>query len=220
MARVVVFGTGQIAEVAWFYLTHDSEHDVVAFTVDAEYRDVDQFHGLPVVDFETVQETHSPDTHELFVSISYQQVNRLREAKYHEAKAKGYTLTTYVSSRATVWPGVEIGDNCFIFEDNTIQPFTRIGSNVVMWSGNHLGHHSTIEDHCFIASHVVISGSVTIGERTFVGVNATIRDNITIGPATVVGMGAAVTKSTDEAAVVVAAKSRTLAVTSDALPEI
>lgn len=220
MARVIVFGTGQIAEMAWFYLTHDSDHEVVAFTVDAAYVDKDTFHGLPVVAFEEVAERYPPDAHEMFVSISYQQVNRLRERKYHEAKAKGYRLIRYISSRATVWPGAEIGDNCFIFEDNTIQPFTRIGSNVVMWSGNHLGHHSTIEDHCFIASHVVISGAVTVGTRTFMGVNASIRDNICIGPDNVIGMGAMVVRSTGPGDVVVGTPARTLAKKSHELEKI
>ena len=51
-----------------------------------------------------------------------------------------------------------MGDNCFIFEDNTVQPFVTLGNNLVLWSGNHIGHHSTLRDHCFISSHVVISG--------------------------------------------------------------
>src|SRR3712207_9011917 len=35
-AKVVNFGTGQWAEMAHFYLTHDSTHEVVAFTVDGD----------------------------------------------------------------------------------------------------------------------------------------------------------------------------------------
>ncbi len=220
MARVVVFGTGQIAEMAWFYLVHDSPHEVVGFTVDAAYLDRDEFHGLPVVPFESIQDRFPPESNRMFVSISYQQVNRLRERKYREAKAKGFQLISYISSRATVWPGAEIGDNCFIFEDNTIQPFTRIGNNVVMWSGNHLGHHSEVRDHCFIASHVVISGAVTVGERTFIGVNATIRDNVEIGPDNVIGMGATVVRSTEPGDVVVGTSARTLSKKSHELDRI
>lgn len=37
MSKVVIFGVGQIAEVAYFYLKNDSEHEVAAFTVDGEY---------------------------------------------------------------------------------------------------------------------------------------------------------------------------------------
>jgi sugar O-acyltransferase (sialic acid O-acetyltransferase NeuD family) len=102
----------------------------------------------------------------------------------------GYRLASFISPRATVLNEGRIGDNCFIFEDNTIQPFVTIGSNVTLWSGNHIGHHSTIKDHCFIASHVVVSGGVEIGECTFIGVNATLRDHIKIGERCVIGAGA------------------------------
>jgi len=83
-----------------------------------------------------------------------------------------------------------VGDNCFIFEDNTVQPFVTIGNNVTLWSGNHIGHHSVIHDHCFIASHVVVSGGVEIGEQCFIGVNATLRDHIRVGARCVIGAGA------------------------------
>ena len=113
----------------------------------------------------------------------------MRKEKYLAAKALGYTLASYVSSHATVLNQGHIGENCFIFEDNTIQPFVRIGNNVTLWSGNHIGHHSTIQDHVFVASHVVVSGGVTIGAQCFIGVNATLRDHITVGDRCVVGAG-------------------------------
>ena len=37
MAKSIVLGVGQFADMAHFYLTHDSPHDVTAFTVDSEY---------------------------------------------------------------------------------------------------------------------------------------------------------------------------------------
>ena len=37
MQDIVVFGTGDIAELAHFYFTHDSAYRVVAFTVDAAF---------------------------------------------------------------------------------------------------------------------------------------------------------------------------------------
>ena len=36
MSRVVVFGVGRIAELAHFYLVHDSPHEVVGFAVDPD----------------------------------------------------------------------------------------------------------------------------------------------------------------------------------------
>ena len=57
-------------------------------------------------------------------------------SQVEQAKARGYGLISYVSSKATTWPGFACGDNCFILEDNTIQPFATIGNDVVLWSGD------------------------------------------------------------------------------------
>ena len=218
MGAVVVFGTGDFASLAHFYLRHDSPHEVVGFTVDAEYLPASgEFEGLPVVPFAEVTTRFPPASCAAFAPLSHLRMNGVRERVYAALKAAGYELISYVSSRATRFPGTAIGDNCFILEDNTLQPFTRVGSNVVMWSGNHLGHHSRIDDHAFVASHVVISGHCTIGRNAFIGVNATLRDGITIGDRTFVTMGSVVTHDTAAGSVVKGNPARASRVTSDRL---
>lgn len=192
MKKLVIFGCGEIGELAHFYFTTDTDREVAAFTVDRAYLPAGPFCGLPVVPFEEVVSAFPPATHDLFVAVSYNQLNQLRASKVAEARAQGYALATYCSSRATVLTREPIGENGFILENNTIQPFARIGRNVTLWSGNHIGHHSVIEDDCFITSHVVISGGVIVGPRCFIGVNATLRDHITIGESSVIGAGAVI----------------------------
>lgn len=187
---LVIFGSGDIAQLAHYYFSTDSNYEVVAFTVDTNYIKESDFCGLPVVAFEDVAKNYPPDSYDFFVALSYSKLNAVRKEKFLAAKEMGYKLVSFISSRATVLNEGRIGENCFIFEDNTIQPFVTIGNNVTLWSGNHIGHHSVIHDHTFIASHVVISGGVVIGEQCFVGVNATLRDHIKIGDRCVVGAGA------------------------------
>lgn len=193
---LVLFGAGDIAEIAHFYFANDSDFEVKAFTVDRDYVREPTFHGLPVVPFDELPSAFGPDDCDLFVAISYAGLNAVRAAKCDAAKQLGYRLPAYVSSRATVWPGFVPGENCFILEDNTVQPFVRIGRDVTLWSGNHIGHHSTIGDHCFVSSHVVVSGGVTIGDYSFIGVNATIRDHVHIGKNNVIGAGALILRDT------------------------
>lgn len=200
MAKVVIFGNSEIAEIAHFYLTHDSEHEIVGFTVDEAYLNSDNFHSLPVFPYETLEKYYSPTEYKLFIPISYKKVNQVRAEHYYNAKKRGYGFISYISSKAACY-STKIGENCFIFENNVIQPFTSIGNNCILWSGNHIGHHSIIEDHCFLASHVVVSGAVTVGEYTFVGVNATIRDNVKIGKANVIGAGSLILNDTEDRAV-------------------
>lgn len=198
MAKVVIFGILDTAELAHFYLTHDSEHDVAAFTVNREYlNEVTSFKGLPLVAFEDVETLFPPQEYKFFAPMTARNMNRNREKVYLEAKAKGYELISYVSSKVTMF-GNEIGDNCFILEDNTIQPFTTIGNNVVLWSGNHIGHHGQIKDHVFFTSQVVLSGHCIVDSYSFFGVNSTIRDYTHIAQGTLVGMASAIYKNTDE----------------------
>jgi sugar O-acyltransferase (sialic acid O-acetyltransferase NeuD family) len=215
MADIVVFGLGDIARLAHFYFSTDSPHRVVAFTVDRPYRTADTFQDLPVVPFDEVVEAFPPSHYQMFVALSYAEMNQRRASKYAEARANGYTLVSYVSSRCSCLTQHPIGDNCFILEDNTVQPFVRIGSNVTLWSGNHIGHDAVIGDHCFISSHVVVSGHVSIGTHCFLGVNATIRNGVTLGDHTLVGAGALIMKSTPPRSVYVASRTDRFAKTSD-----
>ena len=190
MASLLIFGAGDIAELAQFYFERDSAHRPAAFVVDGAYLQETSFKGLPVVAFEEAARAFPPSAHQAFVALSYAQVNALRAAKCAAMEAAGYALASYVSSRATVFDGFACGPNAFILEDNTIQPFASVGRNVTMWSGNHIGHHAVIEDDVFVTSHVVVSGGTRVGRGSFLGVNATLRDHITIGERCVVGAGA------------------------------
>lgn len=202
--KVIIFGTGSFGEVVKFYLDNDSDYEVVAFTADkSAVADSTTFAGMPLVPFEDVEQVYPPSEYSMFIAVGYKHVNRLRADICDRARAAGYVLISYVSSKATTWNDLIIGDNCFVFEDNTIQPFVTIGDGVILWSGNHIGHHATIGDYCFITSHVVVSGHTTIGPYSFLGVNATIRDAIELGEGTVIGAGAIVMKPTDDEAVLV-----------------
>lgn len=215
MAKLVIFGAGDIARLAHHYFTHDSPHDVAGFVVDRDYRKADEFLGLPLVDAEDAPRRFPPADYDMFVALSYAKMNGIRAEKYVAMKSAGYRLVSYVSSRCSYLSSTPPGDNCFILEDNTIQPFVTIGNDVTLWSGNHIGHDATIEDHCFITSHVVISGYVRVGTRSFIGVNATLRNSITIAPQTIIGAGAIIMKDTKPKEVYMPERAKLFPKTSD-----
>ena len=195
--KVIIFGTRDLAELAHYYLTIDSEHDVVAFAVNKAFRTQDFFHDLPVVDFEEVENIYPIDDFAFFAPMTAKNINHDREKVYLEIKSKSYQMISYISSKATRFNN-KIGDNCFILEDNTLQPFTNIGNNVILWSGNHIGHHGAIGDHCFFTSHVVMSGHCKISSHCFFGVNSTIRDGAKLAKGTLLSMGANLLTDTEE----------------------
>lgn len=146
--------------------------------------------------FEHIEDHFAVDQVNFYAALVYSQLNRLRTRLYLTAKDKGYKPASYISSRAFIWHNVELGEHCFIFEDNTVQPFVKIGNNVVLWSGNHIGHHSLVQENSFIASHAVVSGFCNIGRNAFIGVNATLANNVTIGEDNWIGIGVTIVKDT------------------------
>jgi sugar O-acyltransferase (sialic acid O-acetyltransferase NeuD family) len=215
MAKLIIFGAGDIARLAHFYFKTDSAHEVHGFVVDRQFKESETFDGLPVIAFEELADRYPPSAFDAFVAMSYAKINRVRRAKYEAMKQAGYRLVSYVSSRCTYLSQSPPGDNCFILEDNTVQPFVTIGNNVTLWSGNHIGHDSTIEDHCFISSHVVVSGHVRVGAGSFIGVNATLRNSITIGEETLIAAGATVMHNTAPKSVYASERARSLSKSSD-----
>ncbi|MCI5058107.1 MAG: acetyltransferase [Flavobacteriales bacterium] len=207
MKDLIIFGTGDIAELAKYYFEQDSDTRVVAFTVDREFIIEDSFHNLPVIPFDEIAQKYPSKHFDMFIALSYTRMNRLREEKFYEAIGLGYKLVSYISSNVSNYSSHGFGQNCFILEDNTIQPYVKIGDNVTLWSGNHIGHHSVIKSHNFVSSHVVISGHCQVRSNCFIGVNATIGHNVTLDSGTLVGAGAIITKSTEANGVYVPSKS-------------
>lgn len=217
---LVLFGTGPVARMAHFLFSADSPHRVVAFTVDRAHLEEDRFLGLPLVAFEDVRRSYPPERFAMFVAVGYRRMNAFRQERFEQARAMGYELPSYVSSRASVWPELRIGANCLVMDLVVIHPFTRIGDDNILWSGCHIGHDSVVEDHCFIASHAVVSGFATVGSHCFLGTNSTVRDGIRLARGTVVGAGAVIGRDTREGGVYAAPGASLLPIPSDRLPNL
>lgn len=196
--ELVIVGEGEFGEIAYEYFTYDSEYVVKAFAVEKEYRTKDTLFGLPIVGLEELEKIYPPDKYEVFIAVTYTKLNRIRKKLYRICKSKGYRCASYISSYAFVWHNVKVGENTFIFEDNTLQYHVNIGNNVVLWSGNHIGHRTVIEDDCWLTSHIVVSGFCRIGEGSFLGVNATLGDHVFLPKDTLLGAGSTTVKSLSE----------------------
>lgn len=196
--KLIIVGSGETGLIAFEYFQYDSEYEVIAFSVNEAFIQESIINNLPVIPFETLEITYPPANYHVYVAISSGKLNRNRTKVYNDAKLKGYQCATYISSKAFVWRNVEIGENCFIFEDNTLQPFVKLEDNITLWSGNHIGHNTIIKSNCFISSHCVISGFCEIGENCFLGVNCTIENNTIIAKDNFIGAGALIQKNTNE----------------------
>ena len=205
---LVIFGTGKIAEVVFYYATKECGFNVVAFCVDEPYKTADTFQGLPVVSFEGIEKIYPPSENDMFVGIGYHDLNRLRQTKCNDAIAKGYALVSIISPLANLPTNVSCGYNCFIMPPAIIHPCVSLGNNVFVWSGSMIGHHSVIEDHCWLTSACNISGNVLLGANTFMAVNATIGHSVNIGKNCFIGANALVTKNLPAETVVIAESTK------------
>ncbi|MDD2919829.1 acetyltransferase [Rhodoferax sp.] len=185
------------ATLARSCLERDAGRTVAAFTVDASYVSTDAHEGLPLVAFDLLPTRFPPAGHDVLIPLGFRQMNGLRIAKCAQAKAMGYTLASYVSSRAIVWPETAIGENVLIYEQANLQPFVTLGPDVTVRAGVNIGHHSVVGDHCFIASGAVTGGKVTIGARCCIGLGAVIRDGVRIADRCFIGAGAVVVSDTE-----------------------
>jgi sugar O-acyltransferase (sialic acid O-acetyltransferase NeuD family) len=204
MNRIIIFGNAKLAELAYFYFKNDSKFEVVGFAVNKEYVKSEFFFDLPLIPFESIENVYPPSEFKMFVAIGYSELNSIRENIYYEVKSKGYTLASYISSKASFWNDLVYGENCFILENQVIQPFVKIGNNVTIWGNSHFGHNTIIEDHCWISPHAAICGGVKIGHNSFIGANVTIRDNSQIGSKCIIGAGAIIHNDTRDNEVFIA----------------
>ena len=219
MADIVVFGAGQLAEVAKVYIDAHSPDRIVGFTVDAEFAKSDSFLGLPLVAWDRLEEKFPPGSVNLLGPLSYQRLNEFRRDRHREGKRRGYGFASFIHPSSHVYTQ-DIGENCFILEANVIQPFVRIGAGVIMWSGNHVGHHSEIGDYCFLSAHVGIGSGVRLGERCFLGGKVGVDSGAEIGSGCFLAAGAMVRNKIPPESVVLGRKDRVAAYPSSYLKEL
>jgi sugar O-acyltransferase (sialic acid O-acetyltransferase NeuD family) len=195
--KIILFGARQFASLAWYCVAHDSSDDVVGFTVDREYLVEHELQGLPVVAFEEIEARYAPDQHAMLFPLGPHGENRLKRDRFLSAKERGYSIATYISSRAVVWPDLDIGEAAIVFEHAVIQPFVKVGVNTIVRSSVQLSHHVEIGDHCFVAPSACVGGGTVIGERCTIGLNATVREGLRVAPGCVIAAGAVLTGDTD-----------------------
>lgn len=203
MQKVIIYGNGKIARIIYHYVK--KKFDVVAFTVDTEFIDPSdsEIGSLPLVPFENIQDAYSPKQHKMLICVGYVKMNIVREAKYLEAKAKGYEFVNYIHPSVEMHDSNEIGENNVILDHVSLQPDVVLGDSNFIWSNAVVAHGVTIENTNWITSGVVISGDTTINSRCFLGVNASIGHNIQLKNESFVGANTLVAKSTNEKEVLI-----------------
>lgn len=197
--KVLIYGTGKMAEFITYALNHDSPHQVVAYCVDDAYIPPlgAKLLGLPIVSFNQAIIDYPKENYLVHVAIGR---NSARETAYLKAKEAGYTFVNYISSKAIVWPDLVVGKNVFIDQGCNIHPFVTVGNNCML-IGSRIGHHSTIKNNVLLSGNI-LAGNVTIGHNSFLGMNSLVKENVIIGSNNIVGAGVFVMNNTEDNALI------------------
>mgnify|MGYP006129605487 CR=1 FL=1 len=219
MQKIIIFGTGELAQRIFYYLK-DSGDQVIAFSANKSNIDSNELLGLPVIAFENIEEKYPPGEFLMFIALAYSEMNNKRAKFFQEAKDKGYELYSFIHPSTKIWDEFEMGENCFILANNVIQPFVKIGDNVLIGSNNLISHNTTIKNNCFLTSNITLGGHITIESNSFIGLSATINQRVKIGKECIIGAGTIITKDVNDKEVFGENSSKKLPQSSDEIGDI
>lgn len=147
---ILIFGAAVLAEMAYFYFTFDAKRQVAGFVVDRPYYKSSLFLGLPVVAFDEVVHFFPPEKYEMFVALGPVKQNRIRAAKVAQAVTLGYSLASYISSRAKIGKNVTWGRHVMILEGCVIDDGASLGNDVILQSKSIVGKKAVVKDHVYM----------------------------------------------------------------------
>lgn len=203
MKKLIIFGTGKIAEVLFYFFKNESEFEPVAFTVDKEFIKDNHFNNLSLIEFENVEKEFPPSEYVMFVAMGYHDLNAVRADKVKGAEEKGYSLISYIHPQSGIPRDLVVGKNCFIMNHVMIHPRVEIGDNNFIWSGTIIGHHTKIGNNNWFTSGANIAGNVIICDNNFFAINSTVGHSVTIGSQCFLGSNSLVTKDLKDESVVI-----------------
>ena len=76
--KLIIFGTGQIAEIAKDCFEKQNKYEISCFCADKESIKNHTFLGKPLFSFEDIEKNFSPEDYHFHVAISYREQNKIR----------------------------------------------------------------------------------------------------------------------------------------------
>lgn len=218
--KLLVFGVGPSADVAAELFRRSEQYEFVGFVLDRQFLNATHHGGFPIFAYEDIRNSFGPESYEIFVSVGYRRLNRLRAEVCARVQNDGYVLPTLIQDRGAMPESLKVGSNCLIMAGASIHPAVSIGDNVFIWAGATVCHHTRLGSHGWITAGATISGNCTVGDSFFIGANATLVNDLSVGSECFVGAGALVSRNLDDKSVVVRAGDDLFGLSSDQFLEL
>ncbi len=209
MKDLIIFGNSDFSRLLKWHIDHDDNRKVIAFCANKEFVTSNSYEGLPLIAFEEIEKTYSPNNYDILLGIGYSKMNEIRKEIYYKFKQKGYKIASYIHSTALVETD-NIGEGNIILERTLIEPFVSIGNGNLLWNSISIGHDNVIGNFNTISGLAGSCGYVTIKDNCFIGKGSIIKDHITVNEYSLIGAGAYVAKDVEPYSVIAAPKSSLL----------
>ena len=73
--KLIIFGNGEIADIAFFYFKNENKYKIEAFCMDKEFIQDTKFNNLPVIPFDGIEKKYTPKEYYFHLALSYQKLN-------------------------------------------------------------------------------------------------------------------------------------------------
>ena len=150
--KLIIIGDRVFAEVAYEFFTHDSQYEVIAFSVERDYLSKQNLFELPVVAFEDLEKTYDPADHSFFVAVvlaagMYLFLSHTRLGKGLRAAADNPQAAIYMGidvdrAHRLAWSigvGITAVAGGLVATSQTFQPYIGFDFVIVMYAGVVLG---------------------------------------------------------------------------------
>lgn len=185
MKKIFIFGLGNYAELAEYYISQDMNLELAGYIVDDEFLNkIIPKH--PVYSWSRFLQQYSPKEAVIFCAVGYKSFyNRI--SVYQKIEKMGFEFLSIISHHACIANNALLGKNLFIMPGVVIEPGVSIGNNNIFWSNSTVCHDVIIKDHNFFAANSTIGGFTEIGTGNFIGFSTVILQNILIGNNNLIG---------------------------------
>ena len=192
MKRLLIFGAGGHAKVAFDCAVCMQKYSTIDFMVDGDLTGGIEGHALlSFRDSSTENIKNAYD--EVIVAIGD---NRVRLKKSCDFLREGIILATLIHPSAIVSQYANVGVGTVVFAQSVINPFARVGNACIINTAAVVEHDCILQDGVHISPGVLMGGNVRIGETSWLCIGSRISNDVEIGSRVVVAAGSVVLHST------------------------
>lgn len=195
--RRILFGTSVYSRLIRWYIENDTSDEILAYTVEKEYLKENEFDGLPVVDFDSLNDIYDMTDISVLITCGYHQMNDIRKKIFNRCDELGYKIGSFYHSSAQT-DGVKFGRGNIVMANALFHPFVEVGDANIFGEFSMVEQETIIADFNFIGPKTFLGSFIKVANNNDFGIGAIIGDRVEIGSYNLIGSGAILSKSIGE----------------------